>query len=107
MINKAVLVGRLTKNPEIKKTPNGNSVCSYTLAVGRNKYEEGQQSADFIECVSWGKTAENIYEYIKKGSLIGIEGHIQSRSYSDIKGNKSYVTEVVTDTVQFLEKKEN
>lgn len=107
MINRVVLVGRITKDLELKKTPSGSSVCSYTLAVNRVRKTEGQPDADFINCVTWNKQAENMAQYLHKGSLIGIEGRIQTRSYDNQQGQKVYVTEVLTDSVQFLESKGN
>ena len=105
MINRVVLVGRLTKEPEIRTTPSGAKVCQYTLAVNRNRKAEGQPDADFINCVSWNKTAELMNQYLSKGALIGIEGRIQTRNYDDNSGRKVYVTEIITDSVQFLESK--
>ena len=105
MINRVVLVGRLTKDPEIITTPSGAKVCQYTLAVNRNRKADGQPDADFINCVSWNKTAELMNQYLSKGALIGIEGRIQTRSYDNQQGQKVYVTEVITDSVQFLESK--
>lgn len=105
MINRVVLVGRLTKDLELRRTPSGNSVVAYTLAVGRSRTQEGQPEADFINCVTWQKQAENMATYLHKGSLVGIEGRIQTRSYDNQQGQRVYVTEVVTDSVQFLESK--
>lgn len=107
MINRVILVGRLTKEPEIRMTPSGAKVCQYTLAVNRNRKADGQPEADFISCVSWNKTAELMNQYLSKGALIGIEGRIQTRNYDDNSGRKVYVTEVITDSVQFLESKQN
>lgn len=107
MINRVVLVGRITKELELKKTPSGSSVCSYALAVNRVRKAEGQPDADFINCVTWNKQAENMVQYLHKGSLVGVEGRIQTRSYDDANGRKVYVTEVLTDSVQFLESKGN
>ena len=106
MINRVVLVGRLTKEPELRTTPSGAKVCQYTLAVNRNRKTDGQPEADFINCVSWNKTAELMNQYLSKGALIGIEGRIQTRNYDDNSCHKVYVTEVVTDSVQFLESKQ-
>lgn len=105
MINKVVLIGRLTADPELRKTQNGTSVVSYTLAVGRSIKKEGQSEADFINCVAWNKTADLMVDYLHKGSLIGITGRIQTRNYQNEYGNKVYVTEVITDELQFLEPK--
>ncbi len=105
MINRVVLVGRLTKAPELRKTQSGMSVLSYTLAVGRRSSQPGQPDADFINCVAWNKTADLMSQYLHKGSLIGVEGRIQTRTYDNQQGQRVYVTEVVSDSVQFLEPK--
>lgn len=105
MINRVVLIGRLTKDPELRKTQSGTSVVSYTIAVNRRSQTPGQPDADFINCVAWNKTAELMAQYLHKGSLIGVEGRIQTRSYDNQQGQRVYVTEVVTDSVQFLESK--
>ena len=109
MINRVVLVGRLTKDPELRYTPNGVAVCTFTLAVNRPfTNQQGDREADFINCVAWRGTAENLANYQKKGNLIGIDGRIQTRSYEGNDGKRRYVTEVVCESVQFLEpKKEN
>ena len=107
MINRVVAVGRLTKDPLLSKTMSGISTCTFTLAVNRRNQVAGQPDADFIQCVTWRKTAENITTYLHKGSLIGIEGRIQTRTYNNQQGQKVYVTEVVCDNVQFLEPKQN
>ncbi|MDO4673040.1 MAG: single-stranded DNA-binding protein [Porphyromonadaceae bacterium] len=105
MINRVILIGRLTKAPELRKTQSGTSVVSYTLAVNRNIQKDGQPDADFIQCVAWNKTADLMEQYLHKGSLIGIEGRIQTRSYDNQQGQKTYVTEVMTESIQFLEPK--
>ena len=105
MINRVVLVGRLTKDSILRRTPSGTSVASFTLACDRRNKVEGQPTADFINCVCWGKVAENTNTYTHKGSLVGIEGRIQTRNYDDKNGSRVYVTEVVADSVQFLEPK--
>lgn len=106
MINRVVLVGRLTKDPELRRTQQGDAVTSFTLAVNRNyTSRDGQQQADFINCVVWRKPAENVERYCSKGSLVGVEGKIQTRSYDNSQGQKVYVVEVVCDSVQFLETK--
>ncbi len=105
MINKVVLVGRLTKDPVLRKTANGASVTSFTLACTRRFKQEGQPDADFINTVIWNKTADSISQYTHKGSLVGVEGRIQTRSFDDKDGKRVYVTEVVADSVQFLESK--
>lgn len=106
MINRTVLTGRLTRDPELKSTSSGISVTQFTLAVNRQyTNQDGNRSADFISCVAWRKTAENINKFFKKGSLIGIDGRLQSRSYDDKNGYKVYVTEVVVDNFSFLTSK--
>ena len=105
MINRTILVGRLTKDPVLRKTANGSSVTSFTLAVNRKYKQEGQPDADFINTVAWNKTADIVAQYTHKGSLVGVEGRIQTRSYDDQSGKRVYVTEVVADSVQFLESK--
>lgn len=106
MINRVILVGRLTKDPEYKVTPAGVQVANFTLAVNRTfKNAKGEQEADFLNCVVFRKPAENVNNYLKKGSLAGVEGRLQSRSYENNEGKRVYVTEVVCDSVQFLEPK--
>lgn len=106
MINRTVLVGRLTRDPQLKRTQQGDAVASFTLAVNRNyTTRDGQQQADFINCIVWKKQAENIVKYCSKGSLVGVDGRIQTRSYENNQGQKVYVVEVVCDSVQFLETK--
>lgn len=105
MINKVVLVGRLTKDPVLRKTANGVSVTSFTVACTRRFKQEGQPEADFINTVAWNKTADIVAQYTHKGSLVGVEGRIQTRSFDDKDSKRVYVTEVVADSVQFLESK--
>ena len=102
MINRVVLVGRITKDPILRKTPNGTSVVSFTIACNRRIKQEGQPDADFINCVAWNKTADFMAQYVRKGALLGLEGRIQTRSYDDKDGKRVYVTEVVADSVQAL-----
>lgn len=102
MMNRVVLVGRLTRDPEIKKTQTGKSVLSFTVAVTR-KFNKDQ--TDFINCQAWKKTAEFIANYLGKGSLVSVEGTIQSRSFEDNAGKKVFVQEVLTERVQGLEPK--
>lgn len=104
MLNRVVLVGRITKDPELKRTQNNIAVVSFTIAVNRQyTSESGETQADFIQCVVWRKQAENMYTYVKKGALLGIDGRIQTRTYEAQTGETRYVTEVVCDAVQFLE----
>lgn len=106
MINRVVLVGRLTKDPEYRTTPSGVSVATFTLAVNRTfTNAQGEREADFINCVVFRKQAENVSNYLFKGSLAGFDGRIQSRSYENQEGRRIFVTEVVCDSVQFLEPK--
>ena len=106
MINRVVLTGRLTRNPELKTTQNGLSVASFTLAVNRQFTDaNGNRGADFINCVIWKKSAENLCKYTHKGSLIGIDGRLQTRSYDNNNGQKVFVTEVVVDSFSLLEPK--
>lgn len=103
MINRVVLVGRLTKDVDLRKTPNGASVVSFTIACNRRVKQQGQPDADFINCVAWNRVADLMAQYLHKGALIGVEGRIQTRSYDDRDGKRVYVTEIVADSVQFLE----
>mgnify|MGYP000972927777 FL=1 len=100
-MNKAILLGRLTKDPEIKYTQSGKAVASFTLAVDRRKSANGDSQADFISCVAWEKTAETIGNYCGRGQQIAIEGRIQSRSYDARDGSKRCVTEVVVQSMEF------
>lgn len=104
MINRVVLVGRLTKDPELKYTQSGIAITRFTLAVNRTfANQQGQREADFINCVTWRKQAENTANYLRKGSLAGIEGRIQTSNFEGRDGNRVFMTEVVADSVQFLE----
>ena len=103
MLNRVALVGRLTRDPELRRTGNGTAVTSFTLAVDRNFSTRDGQEAYFINCVVWRKPAENVAQYCSKGSLVSVDGRIQTRSYDNNQGQRVYVTEVVADSVQFLE----
>lgn len=105
MINRTVMVGRLTRDPELRRTANGSAVTSFTLAINRPKRNDEEQQADYISCVVWNKVAENVAQYCSKGSLVGVEGRLRSRSYDNAQGQRVYVVEVVCDSVQFLETK--
>ena len=105
MINRAVLTGRLTKDAELKVTQSGLSVATFTLAVNRHSKAKGD--ADFINCVIWRKAAENFCNFTSKGSLVGIDGRIQTRSYENKSGQKVYVTEIVVDSFSLLESKKD
>ncbi len=105
-MNKAILVGRLTKDPEMRTTSSGIAVTSFTVAVNRTYADQsGERQTDFINCVIWRKQAENVAKYCTKGSLVAVEGRIQTRSYDHQDGSKRYVTEVVCDSVNFLSSK--
>ena len=103
-MNKVILIGRLTKDPEVKSTSNQTALCNFTIAVDRRfKDANGNKQADFINCVAWRQTASFIGSYFRKGSKIAVVGNLQSRSYDDNNGQKRYVTEVVVDEVEFCE----
>lgn len=107
MINSVALTGRLTKDIELKYTPSGIPVGSFTLAINRKfTKENGEREADFINCVVWRKTAETMSNHLKKGSLIGVEGNLQSRTYEDRNGNTVFITEVNIEHFIFLEAKQ-
>ena len=104
MINNVVLVGRTTKDPELRYTPSNVAVATFSLAVNRNfKDANGERETDFINCVIWRQSAENLANWAKKGALIGITGRIQTRSYENQQGQRVYVTEVVAESFQMLE----
>ena len=104
-MNKAILVGRLTKDPELKTTGSGVSVCSFTIAVNRRfKNAEGNYDADFINCVAWRQQAEFLSRFFSKGRMVGICGSIQTRNY-ERDGQRVYVTEVVADEISFVDSK--
>ncbi len=106
MFNKAILMGRLTRDPELRRTPNNNSVTSFTLAVNRSFTRQGEQpQTDFIDVVAWGKTAEFVSRYFSKGQLVAVAGHIQTRNWEDKQGNKRVSVEVIADEVHFAEPK--
>ncbi|MFC7687430.1 single-stranded DNA-binding protein [Ureibacillus sp. GCM10028918] len=108
MINRVVLVGRLTKDPELRYTPSGVPMTRFTVAVNRTfSNQQGDREADFIGCIAWRKQAENLANFMKKGSLIGVEGRIQTGSFEGQDGKRVYTTDVVADAVQFLEPRNN
>lgn len=103
-INNVVLVGRMTKDAELRYTPQNQAVATFSLAVNRNfKNNNGERDADFINCVIWRQQAENLANWAKKGALVGIVGRIQTRNYENQQGQRVYVTEVVADSFQLLE----
>lgn len=106
MINNVVLAGRITKDPELRKTPTETSVVTFTLAVNRKFTQENGQQADFVNCVAWRQSADFMANYVKQGDLLGTEGRLQVRSYKDQQDRTVYVTEVVCDSVQILARKQ-
>ena len=106
MINNVVLVGRLTRDPELRYTPSNVAIASFSLAVNRNfKNQADDREADFISCIMWRQQAENFANWLRKGALVGITGRIQTRSYDNQQGQRVYVTEVVAESFQTLEKR--
>jgi len=107
-MNNVSLVGRITKDPELRTTGSGTVTTNITVAINRRfTNQNGEREADFIQCVVWSKQAENVCKYTSKGSLVGVTGRIQTRNYDGQDGKKVYVTEVVADNVVFLESKNN
>ena len=108
MINNVVLIGRLTREVELRYTPSNQAVATFTLAVTRHcKTQDGERAADFINCVMWRQQAENLANWTKKGALIGVTGRIQTRNYENQQGQRVYVTEVIADSFQVLENKKD
>lgn len=108
ILNKIMLIGRLTKDPELRYTPNGAAVASFTLAVNRRFFSpSGEKEADFIPIVVWNKPAENCAKYLTKGSQAAVDGRLQIRTYDGNDGNRRWVTEVVADNVEFLSSNSN
>jgi|SRR5699024_8756428 len=107
-MNRVVIAGRLTKDPELKYTPNGNAVANFTVAINRRyKSQDGEQEADFLNCVAWRKQAENLANYMRKGSLIGVDGRVQTRSYDNDSGQRVFVTEILAESITFLDSRGN
>lgn len=106
MLNKVILIGRTTKEPDVRRTASGTAVASFSLALD-NPYvlKDGKSTTDYVDCVVWEKQAEVMEKYIGKGRLLAVEGRIQSRNYEDKDGNRRYVTEVVCNNVKILDKK--
>ena len=103
MINQVTIVGRLTRDPELRKTSEGLSVTSITLAVSRQfRNQHGEIEADFVQCTIWKKAAENTAQYCRKGSVVGVTGRLQTRHYDNKEGKRVYVTEVVAESIRFL-----
>lgn len=104
MINRVILVGRMVADPELKYTPSGLPMCRFRFAVNRPfSNQQGEREADFISCVAWRKQAENLANFMRKGSLIGIDGRIQTGSFEGEDGKRVYTTDVIADSIQFLE----
>jgi len=107
-MNKVVLIGRLTRDPDLRYTDQGTPVASFSLAVNRRKQKDKPQEADFIRCVAWGATGENLSKYQSKGSQIAVHGRIQTGSYEDKDGKKVYTTDVIAEEIEYLgSKKDN
>lgn len=104
-MNKVILMGRLTRDPEVRATQSGTGVCSFSLAVNRRVKQEGQPDADFINVTAWAKTAEFVGKYFTKGQQVAVIGRIQTRNYDDKEGKKIFVTEVVAEEVYFADSK--
>lgn len=105
-MNKVIAIGNLTKDPEIKYSQAGKAVTNFTVAVGRPfKNAQGENETDFLNCVTFGKTAENLAQYQQKGNKVAVEGRVQTRNYENKEGQRVFVTEIVVDNVQFLDKK--
>ncbi|QFG05735.1 single-stranded DNA-binding protein [Bacillus phage 035JT001] len=106
MMNNSQIIGRLTRDPDLRYTPNGAAVASFNVAVNRPKNQNGETVADFIPCVAWRGTAELVANWLKKGSLVGIDGRIQTRNYENNEGKRVYVVELLVGKVHFLESKD-
>ena len=105
-MNKAILIGRLTRDPELRSTPAGRNVCQFSIAVNRTFTNANEdREADFINCVVWDKQAENLVKYQKKGNQIAVDGRIQTRNYEDKDGKRVYVTEILANNISFLDSK--
>jgi single-strand DNA-binding protein len=104
MLNRVILIGRLTRDPELRVTQSGISVVTFTLAVDRPFTNQGQREADFIDCVAWRRLAETVAEHMRKGRLVAVEGRLQIRSYDTQEGQRRRVAEVVCDDVRFLDR---
>lgn len=106
MINRVVLVGRLVRDPELRKTTTGNAVCTFTIAVdNRTKTPEGNRTASFLPCVTWMQLADTMSKFARKGMLVGVEGRLNQRSFDRKDGTKGNIVEIICDSVQFLEPK--
>lgn len=101
-MNKVFLIGNLTRDPELRETPSGVSVCRFSIAVGRNYTQNGEKQTDFFECVAWRGLGENIAQYCKKGNKVAVSGSIQLRTYEDNNGQKRQAVDIVTQDIEFL-----
>lgn len=106
-MNRIVLIGRLTDQPQLRYTQSNKAFARFTLAVNRQRKQDGTQEADFINCIAWDKTAELICNYLSKGSFIGVEGRLQTGTYEKADGSRGYTTDVLVQNIEFLEKKKN
>lgn len=105
-MNKAILIGRLTRDPELRYTSSGRAVCQFSIAIDRTyTNQQGQRETDFINVVVWDRQAENLAKYVTKGRLVAVDGRIQTRNYDNNEGKKVYVTEVLANNIQYLESK--
>lgn len=104
-INRVVLVGRIVRDPELRKTSSGTSVTSFTVAVDNIVKNGSEKTTSFIPCTCWSKTAENVAKYCTKGALVGVDGRVSQRSFEDKNGQKRSIVEIIAENVQFLERK--
>ena len=107
MMNRAVLVGRIVRDPELRKTTSGMSVVSFTLAIDNRVRHGAERTTSFIPVTAWNQTADNIAKYVHKGMLLGVDGRLNQRSYTNNENRKVSVVEVIADTVTFLEKRQD
>ena len=104
-MNKVIIIGRTTKEIDLKTTPNGTSVAEFSIAVRRTFKTNGENESDFFNCIAFSKLAETISRYVKKGDQVGIEGRLQTRNYTNREGKKVYITEIIVENVEFLQSK--
>lgn len=107
MMNRSILVGRVVRDPELRKTNSGTSVVTFTVALDNRVRAGGEKSTSFIPVTAWSQTAENVSKYVRKGSLVGVDGRLNQRSYNSSDGRKVSVIEVIADSVTFLEKRQD
>lgn len=106
-MNRITLTGRLTDQAQLRYTQSNKAFARFTLAVNRQRKQDGTQEADFINCIAWDKTAELICNYLNKGSLVGVEGRLQTGTYEKTDGSRGYTTDVLVQNIEFLEKKKS